>query len=78
MKSEDAAKTSHDTGPIKVMTVREVSACFARASDNDLPTAETRSDSGLSRGQRLALQHRSHRPLAHATEEAGRLADPRC
>jgi excisionase family DNA binding protein len=26
MKSEDAAKTSHYTGPIKVMTVREVSA----------------------------------------------------
>ena len=26
MKSEDAAKTSHDTWPIKVMTVREVSA----------------------------------------------------
>ena len=26
MKSEDASKTSHYTGPIKVMTVREVSA----------------------------------------------------
>jgi len=26
MKSEDAAKTSHYTGPINVMTVREVSA----------------------------------------------------
>ena len=26
MKSGDAAKTSHYTGPIKVMTVREVSA----------------------------------------------------
>ena len=26
MKSQDAAKTSHYTGPINVMTVREVSA----------------------------------------------------
>ena len=26
MKSEDAAKTFHNAGPIKVMTVREVSA----------------------------------------------------
>jgi len=26
MKSEDASKTSHYTGPIKVMTLREVSA----------------------------------------------------
>ena len=35
MKSEDAAKTSHYTGPIKVMTVREVST-YLRVHPNTI------------------------------------------
>ena len=44
------------------------------ASNHELSTAEAQSDSSVSRGQRLALQHRNHRPWAPtAAREAGQL-----
>ena len=73
MKGEDAAKTSHYTGPIKCDDRARSLSLLARASIHDLPAAEAPSASSVSRGQRLALQHRSHRPLALAAGEAGRL-----
>src|SRR5260370_30001076 len=45
---------------------------FARASNHDLPVAEAARDSGVSHRQRLALQHRSHRPLLLAATEPHR------
>src|SRR5438445_6046929 len=46
---------------------------LARASKYDLQAAEAQSDSGASRGQRLALQHRDNRQLALSAGEARRL-----
>ena len=51
MKSEDAAKTSHYTGPINVMTLREVSTYLHVHPSHDLPDAEAPSASSVSRGQ---------------------------
>jgi hypothetical protein len=47
-----------------VMTGREVSAYLQVHPSTILQAAEASSDSGVSCGQRLALQHRGDRPLA--------------
>jgi hypothetical protein len=51
MKSEDIAKPSHYTGPIKVMTVPEVSSYLHVHPTTILQAAEAQSDSDLSRRQ---------------------------
>lgn len=48
MTRKSAAKIPQYTGPINVMTVREVAAYLARASSHDLQAAEAPSDSGVS------------------------------
>ena len=55
MKGEGAVETSHNAGPVKVMTVREVSAYLHVHRSTIYRLLKHRRDPRVSSGQRLAL-----------------------
>jgi len=67
MKDEPVAKTRHYAGPVRVITVREVSA-YLRMHPSTIYRMLKNKDPGVSRGRRLALQCRYDRQLALRAE----------